>query len=149
MSPPFYAASVCYRPLKQLLRATRASQLVFSSQNVTNRSLICCRACSEEVNPYQTKETRHVLIHSDITRFIYIALTGTLRLQARPSKRPPRFYVPEKALQFSQPGATFQLGTEETHHALKYAQTAMLSKLDGRASDELMNCFFFFDFLRL
>ena len=60
---------------------------------------------------------------------ISVSLIGTLRLQARPSKRPPRFYVPEKALQFSQPGATFQLGTEETHHALKYAQLAMLSSL--------------------
>ena len=69
--------------------------------------------------------------HSDITHSISVSLEGPSGLQARPSKRPPRFYVPEKALQFSQPGATFQLGTEETHHALKYAQTAMFLKLQA------------------
>ena len=36
------------------------------------------------------------------------------------SQASPRFYVPEKNLQHSQPGATFELGKEETHHALKY-----------------------------
>lgn len=51
-------------------------------------------------------------------------------MQPQIAKRPPRFYVPEKDLQHSQPGATFQLGKEETHHALKYVQTPPAAGFD-------------------
>ncbi len=48
-----------------------------------------------------------------------------LATQPRVQKRPPRFYVPGKALLYSEPGATFQLGAEESHHALKSASSCL------------------------
>lgn len=101
--------------LKQLLRAHRRSQLGPSSQTALRNLFVSCRAYSEQVGVASTCCTTL----GGCAPTLHIKSSDRDAVQSQVAKRPPRFYVPEKALQHSEPGAVFQLGKEETHHALK------------------------------